>query len=54
MEQKKKGLLYYLTGTNITEAGQRAGYKMSNAFSKDKENAVCLTCGHKWQEKRKA
>ena len=52
VNQRKKGALYYLTGTAISDMGTRHGYKMAHAI-KDKNgpNAECLNCHHKWVEK---
>ena len=48
--QRKKGLMYYLGGRALQDAGTRSGYKAAKKFKKDKTNAECLACGHKWIE----
>ena len=49
--QRKKGLMYYLTGTGINDAGKRSGFKAGVALKHLDWNAECTSCGHKWLEK---
>ena len=49
--QQKKGLLYYLSGKGIQDAGARAGYKTMSKLTRNDTNAECKACGHKWLEK---
>ena len=48
--QKKKGLLYYLSGQGFSDAGAKSGYKMASKLVKNDLNAECKDCGHKWHQ----
>ena len=49
--QRKKGLLYHLSGQAAHDAGRRAGFKTVAKLEHLDTNAECLVCGHKWMQK---
>lgn len=51
VQQRKKGLGYYLSGAFAQEAGQKTGFKAFAAVKGLNTNAECLNCKHKWLEK---
>ena len=51
VQQGSKGVLYYLTGTNIRDAGTRHAAKLGNAIKGNKLNAECRACGFAWSTK---
>ena len=48
--QRKKGLLYYLSGQVFSDAGKKSGFKTSSKLFGNKLNAECHSCGHKWHQ----
>ena len=54
VRQRSKGFLYYITGTNIRDAGYRHAAKLANAVKDNKLNAKCLSCGYEWSTKEVA
>ncbi len=51
VRQRKKGLLYHLSGQAAYDAGVRAGFKTANKLAHGTTNAECIDCGHKWMHK---
>ena len=55
--QRKKGLLYHLSGQAMQDMSMRSGYKLgaklarAGAAAEPVPNAECVICGHKWAEK---
>ena len=48
--QRKKGLLYFLSGAAAQDAGTKTGYKMAAKATGLQNNAKCMDCGHDWKE----
>lgn len=51
VEQKKKGVGYFLSGQAMNDMGKKHGYKLGHAIKKRGEpNAKCLNCMYQWIE----